>query len=127
MGIAADRTGVGAGAIQSLAEHGVHTEAAVFIHGGHNDKPDAAGLNFFNVAQRDLIGYAQGLAEEDERDRLKFNPLLQLAEALSPQRRGAVDGEVISSGVGQGPEPLGGALRYQTESCPTGGLPRKRV
>jgi hypothetical protein len=37
-------------------------------------------LNFFNVAQRNLIGYAQGLAEEEERDRLKFNPLLPLAE-----------------------------------------------
>jgi hypothetical protein len=80
MGIAADRTGVGVHAIQSLAEHGVHTEAAIFIHGGHNDKPDPAGVNFFNVAQRNLIGYAQGLAEEDERDRLKFNPLLPLAE-----------------------------------------------
>jgi len=50
MGIAADRTGVGVHAIQSLAEHGVHTEVAIFIHGRHNDKPDAAGLNFFNVA-----------------------------------------------------------------------------
>jgi hypothetical protein len=49
-------------------------KAVIFIHGWHNDKPDAAGLNFFNVAQRNLIGYAQGLAEEDERDRLKFNP-----------------------------------------------------
>jgi hypothetical protein len=37
-------------------------------------------LNFFNVAQRNLIGYAQDLAEEDERNRLKFNPLLPLAE-----------------------------------------------
>jgi hypothetical protein len=80
MGIAADRTGVGVHAIQSLAEHGVPTDAAIFIHGGQNDKPDAAGVNFFNVAQRNLIGYAQGLAEEAERDRLKFNPLLPLAD-----------------------------------------------
>jgi hypothetical protein len=68
------------GCRRSLAEHGVHTEAAIFIHGRHNDKPDAAGLKFFNVAQRNLIGYAQGLAAEDERGRLKFNPLLPLAE-----------------------------------------------
>jgi hypothetical protein len=80
MGVAADRTGVGVHAIQSLAEHGVNTEAAIFIHGGQNDKRDPTGVNFFNVAQRNLIGYAQGLAEEDERDRLKFNPLLPLAE-----------------------------------------------
>jgi hypothetical protein len=80
MGIAADRTGVGVHTIQSLAEHGVNTDAAIFIHGGQNDKRDSAGVNFFNVAQRNLIGYAQGLAEETERDRLKFNPLLPLAD-----------------------------------------------
>jgi hypothetical protein len=56
--------------IQSLAERGVHTDAAIFIHSRHNDKPDAAGVNFFNAGQRNLIGYAQGLAEETECDRL---------------------------------------------------------
>jgi hypothetical protein len=154
MGIAADRTGVGVHAIQSLAEHGVYTEAAIFIHGGQNDKRDSAGVNFFNVAQRNLIGYAQGLAEETERDRLKFNPLLPLAEVarreltnfrvnqdpktnhesfgapkregefddivysvamacwlrpLPPQRRGAVDGEVVGPDArASGPNPWAG-------------------
>jgi hypothetical protein len=43
MGIAADRTGVGVHAIQSLAEHGVHTEAAIFIHGGTTTSPTPRG------------------------------------------------------------------------------------
>lgn len=76
MGIVADRGGVGLGPIQELHERGVGPDAAVFIHGGHQDKRDPTGPGFHNLAQRNLIAWAQGLAEKGQ---LKYNPALPLA------------------------------------------------
>jgi hypothetical protein len=76
MGLVADRGGVGLGPIQELHERGIGPDAAVFIHGGHKDSVDPSAPGFHNVAQRNLIGWAQGLAEKGQ---LKFNPALPLA------------------------------------------------
>ena len=76
-GIVADRTGVGLPPIQEMAERRIAPDAAVFIHGGHQDSIDSKTPTFHSVAARNLGATAQGLAEKGQ---LKFNPALPLAK-----------------------------------------------
>ena len=76
-GIVADRTGVGLPPIQELHERRIGPDASIFVHGGHADTVYAkGGPGFHNVAARNLVATAQGLAEKGQ---LKFNPALPLA------------------------------------------------
>jgi hypothetical protein len=76
-----DRTGVGAGVVDSFYEHGV-CPISVSIHGGNAVSQDPANLRSYRVPKRDLVSAVQVPLQNGS---LKIAPEMELAPVLKKE------------------------------------------